>query len=87
MNPISSDEDIYDASCELLKVMWKEDPIRLVGLRVTDFTDEPYEQISLFDVAGKLEKRDKVQKTIDSINQKFGSNVIKSAALMNDEEL
>ena len=87
VNPISSNEDIYEVSCELLKIMWKEDPIRLVGLRVSDFTDEPYEQISLFDEVGKIEKRDKIQKTIDDINKKFGNDVIKSAALMNDEDL
>jgi DNA polymerase-4 len=87
VNPISSNEDIYEVSCELLKIMWKEDPIRLVGLRVSDFTDEPYEQISLFDEVGKIEKRDKIQKTIDDINKKFGNNVIKSAALINDEDL
>ena len=80
VNPISSDEDIYEVACELLKNMYKGDPIRLVGLRVSDFTDKTYEQISLFEEVGKLEKRDKVQKTLDEINKKFGKNVIKSAA-------
>lgn len=80
VNPISSDEDIYEVACELLKNMYKGDPIRLVGLRVSDFTNKTYEQISLFEEVGKLEKRDKVQKTLDEINKKFGKNVIKSAA-------
>ena len=82
-NPISSDEDIYEVASELLKNMYKGDPIRLVGLRVSDFTDRTYEQISLFEEAGKLEKRDKVQKTLDEINKKYGKNVIKSAATFN----
>ena len=47
VNPISSNEDIYENACELLKSMWKGDPIRLVGIRVTDLTDKTYEQISL----------------------------------------
>lgn len=86
INPVSSNEDIYDISTELLKSMWKGDPIRLVGLRVSDFTDQTYEQMSLFEEAGKKEKRDTVQKTLDKINKKFGSNTIKSAALFNNDD-
>ena len=39
------------------------------------------EQISLFEEVGKIEKRDKVQKAMDEINEKYGKNIIKSAAL------
>lgn len=81
VNPISSNEDIYETACYLLKEMWKGDPIRLVGLRVSDFTDKTYEQISLFEETGKIKKRDKVQKAMDEINKKYGTNTIKSAAL------
>ena len=81
VNPISSNDDIYDVSCQLLKVMWKGDPIRLVGVRVTDFTDKTYEQISLFEKAGNIEKREKVQKVVDKINEKYGSYAIGSASL------
>ncbi len=81
VNPISSNEDIYENACYLLKEMWKGDPIRLVGLRVSDFTDKTYEQISLFEETGKIKKRDKVQKAMDEINKKYGTNTIKSAAL------
>lgn len=86
VNPISSNEDIYENACELLKSMWKGDQIRLVGIRVTDLTDKTYEQISLFEEAGKIEKRDKVQKAMDEINKKYGSNTIKSAALFNNQD-
>lgn len=86
INPISSDEDIYDVACELLKNMYKGDPIRLVGVRVSDFTDKTYEQISLFEEVGKQEKREKVQKTLDEINKKYGKNIIKSAALYQNDD-
>lgn len=86
VNPISSNEDIYENAYLLLKEMWNSDPIRLVGLRVSDFTDKTYEQISLFEEVGKTKKRDKVQKAVDEINKKYGNNTIKSAALFNDEE-
>lgn len=80
VNPISSNEDIYEEACKILKAMWKKDPIRLVGLRVTDFTDKSYEQISLFDKPGKISERNKVQKTVDMINDKYGKNTIISAS-------
>ncbi len=86
VNPISSNEDIYENACLLLKDMWKGDPIRLVGLRVSDFTDRTYEQISLFEESGKIQKRDKVQKAMDEINKKFGTNTIKSAALFDSDD-
>lgn len=85
INPISSDDDIYDAACLLVKDMWNGDPIRLVGIRVSDFTDKAYEQISLFDKAGKKEEREKMQKILDEINSKFGSDTIKSAALFDSK--
>lgn len=86
VNPISSNEDIYDVACDLLKVMWKGDPIRLVGIRVTDLTDKSYEQVSLFEIAGKSNNRDKVQKTLDNINKKYGDNTIINASLLDKNE-
>lgn len=81
VNPVSSNEDIYENACNLLESMWQGDPIRLVGLRVSDLTDNTYEQVSLFDEVGKSNKRNKVQKALDSINKKYGNDTIKSAAL------
>lgn len=81
VNPVSSNEDIYENACNLLESMWQGDPIRLVGLRVSDLTDNTYEQVSLFDEVGKSNKRNKVQKVLDSINKKYGNDTIKSAAL------
>ena len=81
VNPVSSNEDIYENACNLLESMWQGDPIRLVGLRVSDLTDNTYEQVSLFDEVGKSNKRNKVQKALDSINKKYVNDTIKSAAL------
>lgn len=85
VNPVSSNEDIYEVSCEILKDMWKEDPIRLVGLRVSDFIDKTFEQVSLFEETGKSNKREKIQNVIDKINKKYGNNTINNASLYNDK--
>lgn len=86
INPISSNEDIYNVSCELLEKMWLKDPIRLVGLRVTDLTTQAFEQVSLFEKPGEFQSRDKIQKTLDKINQKYGTKIIKSASELNKKE-
>ena len=86
VNPVSSDDDIYENACVLLKEMWNGDPIRLVGLRVSDFTDKSYEQVSLFERVGKSNERDKVQRAMDKINKKYGNNTIKSAALFEEDD-
>ena len=86
VNPVSSDDDIYENACVLLKEMWNGDPIRLVGLRVSDFTDKSYEQVSLFERVGKSNERDKVQRAMDKINKKYGNNTIKSAALFDEDD-
>ena len=85
-NPISSDDDIYDNACQILKEMWQGDPIRLVGVRVSDLTEKAYEQVSLFEAPGKIKKRNDVQKIMDKINGKYGSDTIKSAALYEKKE-
>lgn len=86
INPISSNDDIYINACDLLKEAWNGDPIRLVGIRVSDFTDKTFEQISLFEKPGIINKRDKVQFAVDKINKKYGIGTIKSASLLNNDE-
>ncbi len=86
VNPVSSDDDIYENACVLLKEMWNGDLIRLVGLRVSDFTDKSYEQVSFFERVGKSNERDKVQRAMDKINKKYGNNTIKSAALFDEDD-
>lgn len=86
INPISSNEDIYINACDLLKDTWNGDPIRLVGLRVSDFTDKPFEQISLFEKPGVIEERSKVQDVVDKINKKYGNNAIISASLLKEKK-
>ncbi len=87
INPISSNDDIYINACELLKEAWNGEPIRLVGIRVSNFTDKTFEQISLFEKPGIIEQRTKVQLAVDKINKKYGVGTIKSASSLNEDEI
>ena len=82
VNPISSDKDIYKYSCEIFDEMFKESKIRLIGIRLNDLMENSYKQISLFEENEK-HNENAIQSAIDKINEKYGSNTIVRASLVN----
>lgn len=67
---------------EVFENNYKDDDIRLIGVRLANLEKTKSEQINLFDQDEKIEKEnDKFQKTIDNINQKFGKSIVKPASL------
>lgn len=83
-NPINVTEDIYKHIVKLLDTTWKGEPLRLIGIRLSDFTDDSAKQISLFDVPSNV-NNDKVQEVVDSIKDKYGSSIIMPASLKEKE--
>ena len=55
--------------------------MRLIGVRLAELTDKKTEQISIFEIDDKKEENSTIQKTIDDLNKKFGSDLIISASL------
>ncbi len=75
VNSFNNVNDIYEKSIELFNQIWDKEPVRLIGLRVTDFTDSNTYQLSLFE---KNNLSDNISdKLLEDINTKFGKNVIK----------
>ena len=81
LNGIRDINDIYEKAKELFNEIWKKEPIRLIGLRTTDFTESNSYQISLFEEIKDLKKDNKTDKLIDDINNKYGKDIIKKGAL------
>ena len=77
LNSINETEEIYQKAIELFNNIWKKEPIRLIGLRVTDFTDSNNYQLSLFEENKKVNNDIKTDEIINNINNKFGKNIIK----------
>ncbi len=77
-NPTNATNEIYSESLCLLDKLYKEEPIRLVGIGLTSFTKKKDIQLSLFDTNDKREV-EKLEKTIDKINEKYGNKVINYA--------
>ena len=65
--------DIYEKAKELFNEFWDKEPVRLIGLRATDFTSTNSVQLSMFDKNNDSYKEEQLQKLVDNINSKLGS--------------
>ena len=59
------------------------EPLRLIGVALTNLTDESFEQLSLFEDNEKKERRRKLDAMMDEIRKKFGNDKITRASIMN----
>ncbi len=85
VNPTNVTEEIYKTSLQILKNGWRGEPLRLIGIRLTDFTTDNSKQISLFEQEKDIHV-DKIQEVIDHITDKFGEGVIIPASLKEEEK-
>ena len=79
---INTTSEIYEYACMLFDQCWKGEPIRLLGVSVSDFSNSDFRQLSIF------EKRDSVKmshldKTIDQIREKYGTRSIIRGTFVN----
>lgn len=82
--PTSVTREIYEEAKKLLKEVYKERELRLVGVGVSELVDtsENY-QTSIFDKTNETKnhkKYEKVDKTVDDIKNKFGADSITFAS-------
>ncbi len=79
-NPTNCTDEIWEIACKLFDELWQGHPLRHMGLRVSELCQNDFVQTSLF---GKdYEKSRKVDKAIDSIRSRFGSNAIVRSAFI-----
>ena len=70
-NAICTTDEIYQQVILILKNSWKEDPIRNIGIRLSDLSANPNQQLSLFTT--EEEKQDEeIEKLMDQLITKFG---------------
>ena len=81
--PTNNTKEILKKIYEIFDESYKEDEIRLIGVRLANLTDVKQEQVTLFTTEEDKEdeKQDSIQKTMDAINNKFGKSIIKPASL------
>jgi DNA polymerase-4 len=81
--PSNNTKDIYMLAVKIFDENYKKDPIRLIGIRLSGFTQKKEEQMSLFSEEKSTEtvENDEFQSTIDKINNKFGRSIVSPASL------
>lgn len=82
--------DLTQASMELIERAWKPPaPIRMITVTAISLApaDAAFEQVSLFDAAAPhRERQEKIEKTMDSIREKFGTDAIQFGNLTEKQE-
>ena len=78
-NATNSMTTVFEVGKKLVDEMWKDEPIRLVGLGVDDLTHEVVYQPSLFE---QVEEDKTLEETVDKIKDKFGYNAISKASMV-----
>ncbi len=81
-NVTNSTSEIYDVVLHLLDISFRGEAIRLIGVRLADLSANRVEQVSIFDSDEKKDSsNDEFQKIVDSLNDKFGGNVVVPAVM------
>lgn len=76
-NSFYKSSDIYEKSKDLFLELWDKQNVRLIGLRVTDFSSTNNVQLSMFDKKNENAKLYELEKIVDNINNKLGNSYIK----------
>lgn len=79
-NATNITEEIYNTAKQLLDEMWHKEPIRLVGISLSNLVNKTSHQISLFEDIETRDKLNMLDKTMDELKEKYGSDIIKKAS-------
>lgn len=80
--PTDVTDEVYDTAKALFAELWdKRTPLRLLGISLTNLSRGGEAQMSLFD-EGDRERSRKIDKAVDAIRGKYGSDVIQRGSAM-----
>ncbi|MCI6732867.1 MAG: DNA polymerase IV [Lachnospiraceae bacterium] len=73
--------EIYETARKLFRESWNGQPLRLIGLSLTELDDGSYEQLSFIRDENK-EKMRKMDQAVDALRGKFGNDIIKRGSTL-----
>ncbi len=76
---------IYETACLLFREFWQGEPIRLIGIALTDIDRDGFEQLS-FIQDEKKEKLKKLDTALTQIRDRYGNTSIRRAGTIDNEE-
>ena len=74
LSAIDCTNAIHELACELFDELWKGEPVRHLGVRVSELCQNDFRQISLFEK--DYEKQRTIDRAVDSIRQRFGNGSV-----------
>ena len=75
-NNINTSEEIFEYAKTAFNKLWNGEPVRLIGLRVSELSTNNDIQLSLFEENNKLIKDKEINNLIEEINKEFGSGAV-----------
>ena len=80
-------DEIYETAVRLFEELWDGRPIRLLGIQ-TSHVNRAVDgrQMTLFDNAD-YEKREKLDRTMDNIRERFGTDAVKRASFLTQDKI
>lgn len=72
--PTDSTTAIYETACSLFDRLWKGQPLRHLGVRVSEFSSNDFIQLSLLQAHNEKKKR--LDEAIDNLRMKYGSRAV-----------
>ena len=81
-NPTDVTEEIFVQVKNLLYECWQCQPLRLIGVALTDLTSDDFRQMSVFENTENHEKQKKVDGVVDDIRKRFGNGMIVRGSTM-----
>ncbi len=78
--------EIYGMACRLFEELWDGRPVRLLGIQTSRIRQAgDGRQLSLFD-DGNYEKLEKLDRAMDSIRERYGSDAVKRASFLSKSD-
>ncbi|EGW36208.1 DNA polymerase IV [Desulfosporosinus sp. OT] len=72
---------IHEIACGLFDELWQGEPVRHLGVRVSELCRNDFTQLSLFEK--DFEKQRAIDRTIDSIRERFGPDAVFRSSFLN----
>jgi len=81
VNPTNLSNEIYEVAKDILREMWDDTPVRLIGIKLDKLVEKGSHQMSLFDSIKKREDDTELEKIVDGLKEKYGHKIIRNASL------
>lgn len=76
-------DEIYEYVKQLFDEAWKGQPLRLIGVALTDLTEDDFVQFSMFESDEEREKKRKLDQLTDNLRNKFGNSIVSRGSTLN----